>query len=199
MPISGSLVEQLSERLSRYVGRSVDVEREVPVGGGSINDAYRLHTNEGRFFVKVNPGSRPGLDRYPSMFEAEADGLRRLRETGSIRVPEVIAFGEDHDDSYLLLEHIDAGMRTNNFWNGFGRSLARMHARTRDHFGLERSNYIGSLKQANDPHDTWEAFFIHCRCIALRTFVCEARRALPQGTAGVVARRSVERQFSLRP
>jgi protein-ribulosamine 3-kinase len=158
MPISGSLIEQLSERLSRHTGRSVDIEREVPVGGGSINDAYRLDTNEGRFFVKVNSG-----DRFPSMFEAEADGLKRLREAGPIRVPEVIAVGEDHDDSYLLLEHIDGGARTGTFWDDFGRSLARVHARTCEHFGLKRSNYIGSLKQVNDPHGTWETFFIHCR------------------------------------
>src|SRR5690242_9289023 len=116
MPLRGSLIEQLSERLSRHTGRAVDIEREVPVGGGSINDAYRLDTNEGRFFVKVNAS-----DRFPSMFEAEADGLERLCGAGPIRVPEVIAFGEDHDDSYLLLEHIEGGVRTSAFWDDFGR------------------------------------------------------------------------------
>src|SRR5215210_731722 len=74
MAISGSLIERLCEHLSRHLGSPVDIEQDAPVGGGSINNAYRLETNEGRFFVKVN-----SADRFPSMFEAEADGLKRLR------------------------------------------------------------------------------------------------------------------------
>ncbi len=165
MPLSDSLLERLSERLSQHTGSPVDIEHEFTVGGGSINDAYRLDTNEGRFFVKVNPGSRPATptDRFPSMFEAEEDGLRRLAAAGVIRVPNVIALGEDHDDSYLLLEHIGGGARTEAFWEDFGRSLARLHAHTRDRFGLERDNYIGSLKQVNTPHERWDEYYIHSR------------------------------------
>ncbi|MFZ1686598.1 MAG: fructosamine kinase family protein, partial [Flavobacteriales bacterium] len=158
MPLSGSLIERLSEHLSHHIGSPVDVERETPVGGGSINDGYRLDTNEGRFFVKVN-----SADRFPSMFEAEADGLKRLSAASAMRVPIVIAQGEDHDDSYLLLEHIDGGLRSREFWDEFGRSLARLHRNTADGFGLERDNYIGSLRQANDRHGTWSDFFVHCR------------------------------------
>ena len=158
MPLSGSLIERLSEHLSRHLGGAVHVEREVPVGGGSINDAYRLETNEGAFFAKVNLA-----DRFPSMFEAEADGLRRLAAAGPIRVPNVIAQGEDHDDSYLLMEHISGGARSDAFWEDFGRSLARLHAHTHDRFGLERDNYIGSLKQVNTLCARWEDLFIHYR------------------------------------
>ena len=172
MTLSGSLIERLSLHLSRHLGTSVDIVREVSVSGGSINDAYRLDTNEGPFFLKVNPGSRPGApaDRFPSMFEAEADGLTRLRATNTIRVPLVIAYGEDHDDSYLLLEHIDGGLKTVAFWEDFGRSLARLHGHTNSTFGLDpastagrRDNYIGSLKQVNTGQVTWGGFFIHCR------------------------------------
>lgn len=165
MPLSVSLVERLAEQLGRYTGCPVDIEHEFTVGGGSINDAYRLDTNEGRFFVKVNPGSRPGspVDRFPSMFEAEEDGLRRLAAAGVIRVPDVIAQGEDHDDSYLLLEYIGGGARTEAFWEDFGRSLARLHAQTHARFGLERDNRIGPLKQVNTPHERWDEYFIHCR------------------------------------
>src|SRR5262245_28513863 len=125
MPLSGSLIERLCEHLSRHVRAHVDVERERPLGGGCINDCYRLDTNEGRYFVKVN-----SADRLPGMFEAEADGLRRLKDTNTIRIPQVIAHGEDHDDSYLLLEHIDAGLKTPAFWEAFGGQLARLHAHT---------------------------------------------------------------------
>jgi protein-ribulosamine 3-kinase len=158
MPLSGSLIERLCEHISRHVGVPVDIERELPIGGGSINDAYRLDTNEGPFFVKVN-----SADRFPSMFEAEADGLERLRATNTLRVPEVIAAGEDDDDSYLLLAHIVEGLKTAAFWEDLGRSLARLHTNANDTFGLDRDNYIGSLKQVNVPHAKWDEFFIHCR------------------------------------
>ena len=154
MPLPHTLIE----RLSVHLGTNVDIERQMPVGGGSINDAYRLDTNQGPFFVKIN-----SADRFPSMFEAEADGLKRLRATNTIRVPMVIASGEDHDDSYLLLEHIEGGLKTPVFWEGFGRSLARLHGYTNSTFGLDRDNYIGSLKQVNTPHAKWDDFFIHCR------------------------------------
>lgn len=155
MPLSGSLIERLCEDLAHHTGHAVDIEREVPLGGGSINDCYRLDTDAGRFFVKVN-----AADQHPSMFEAEADGLRRLGSTGAVRVPTVIAVGEDHDDSYLLLEHIDGGPKSTAFWEAFGRSLAQLHKNTAPSFGLERNNYIGTLKQVNTPCATWPEFFI---------------------------------------
>lgn len=158
MPLPGSLIERLTEHLSAHCGQPVDVEDAFPVGGGSINDAWRLQTDAGRFFVKVN-----SADRFPSLTEAEADGLGRLRTANALRVPEVIAHGEDHDDAYLLLEWIDGGLQGPGFWEFFGRGLARLHRHTQERFGLERDNYIGTLRQANAPDAAWPAFFIHQR------------------------------------
>lgn len=158
MPLPGPIAERASERLSQALGVPVDVEAAVPVGGGSINDAYRLVTNEGPFFVKIDHA-----DRFPSLFEAEADGLRRLEAAGSLRVPRVIAFGEEQDTSYLLLEHIAGGTRDRTFWERLGRGLAQLHGHTWTSFGLERANYIGSLEQVNTPQPRWPDLFIHCR------------------------------------
>jgi len=158
MPLQGSLIEQLTEHLTEHVGQPVDIEEAFPVGGGSINDAWRLETDAGRYFLKTN-----NADRFPSLFEAEADGLRRLRDTGPLYVPAVIAFGEDHDDSYLLLEWIESGIHGPQFWDAFGRGLAELHRHTQERFGLERDNYIGSLVQRNTPERDWPSFFIHQR------------------------------------
>lgn len=158
MPLHGSLVERISELLSHWLRSPVDVEAQFPVGGGSINDAWRLETDAGRFFLKIN-----SADRFPSMFEAEADGLRRLREAGPLKVPEVIAHGEDHDDSFLLLEWVEAGIKGPGFWADFGRGLAQLHRNTQERFGLERDNYIGSLVQRNTQESDWPSFFIHQR------------------------------------
>jgi fructosamine-3-kinase len=158
MSLSGALIEHLAGSLSHHLGQAIDIEIAQPVGGGSINDAYRLETEAGRFFVKVNHA-----DRFPSMFEAEADGLRRLRAAGALRVPEVIEHGEDHDDTFLLLEWIEGGIKGPDFWEAFGRGLAQLHRNTQGRFGLERDNYIGSLRQVNTPEADWQSFFIRHR------------------------------------
>jgi len=171
MPLPATLRDRLTERLSAHFGRPLDMERETPVGGGSINDSYRLETSEGPFFVKVN-----SADHFPSMFEAEADGLKRLAATGTIRVPQVIATGEDHDDSYLLLEGVKGGLKTTAFWEAFGRALARLHRNTNACFGLERDNWIGTLEQVNTPGTDWPAFFIQHRLEALVRTACDRQR-----------------------
>lgn len=154
MSLPGSITERLAVHLSEHAGHAVEIERETPVGSGN-NECFRLDTDNGRFFVKVN-----SADRFPSLFEAEADGLKRLHSTGAVRVPQVIAIGEDHDDSYLLLEHITEGPKNPVFWERFGRSLAALHRHTSPRFGLERDNYIGTLKQVNTPEGSWGSFFI---------------------------------------
>ncbi|MCB9168889.1 MAG: fructosamine kinase family protein [Flavobacteriales bacterium] len=171
MPLSGSLIEQLSERLSHHLGAAVDIEQADPVGGGSINDAWRLATNAGPFFLKTN-----SADRFPSLFEAEADGLQRLQAADALRVPTVIAFGEDHDDTFLLLEHIEQDLRTEAFWERFGTGLAALHRHTWGHFGLERDNHIGSLEQVNTPLDSWAEFFIHRRLEPMLKMARDHRR-----------------------
>jgi fructosamine-3-kinase len=171
MALTGSLTEQLCERLSLRLDRPVDIEQAVPVGGGSINAAYRLETNDGRFFVKVN-----SADRFPTLFEAEADGLGRLRAADAIRVPKVIAHGEDHDDAFLLLEHIDGGRKDRDFWERLGRGLAALHRRTAPTFGLERPNFIGSLVQMNTPANDWPAFLIQSRLEPMLKLARDKRR-----------------------
>ncbi|MFN3875801.1 MAG: fructosamine kinase family protein [Flavobacteriales bacterium] len=171
MPLSGSLIERLSEHLSVHLGRPTDVEMATPVGGGSINDAYRLETDAGRFFVKVN-----SADRFPSLFEAEADGLRRLHQAGALRIPQPIAHGEDHEDAYLLMDWIEGGLKGGAFWEELGRGLARLHGHSATRFGLERDNYIGSLRQINTAEADWPAFYIKHRLEPLLKMARDHRR-----------------------
>ncbi|MFZ1691953.1 MAG: fructosamine kinase family protein, partial [Flavobacteriales bacterium] len=135
MPLTHTLTWRLTEHLGHWAGQPVAVNLEIPVGGGSINDCYRLDTSAGRFFVKLN-----SADRFPSLFEAEADGLKRIATSGALRAPEVIAFGEVDEISYLLLEYIDSGLKTDSFWAAFGRQLATLHRQSANVFGLDRDN-----------------------------------------------------------
>lgn len=162
MSLSQTLTDRLAAHLTQHLGRVVEVRHADPVGGGSINDAYCLNTSAGRWFVKVN-----AADRSPSMFTAEADGLLRLGATEAVRVPAVIATGEvraeGRDESYILMEWVEQGLRTAAFWETFGRALAALHRHAAATFGLEVDNYIGTLPQVNTPEGDWPTFFIRHR------------------------------------
>ena len=185
MAPAGSLLEQIAERLTEVSTEAVDVEQTTPVGGGSINDAWRLDTNAGRYFLKTN-----SADRFPSMFEAEADGLERLRAAQQLPVPELFGQGEDHGTTWLLLQWLEPGNRKPGFWKTFGEKLARQHRITQDAFGLERDNYIGSLKQNNAPENDWPSFYIHQRLEPMLKMARDRRKI----QAGMVFRS--ERLFS---
>ena len=136
------------------------LSKAVPVSGGDINEARRLTlTNGAQVFMKANRTAGPGF------FQAEADGLAAIRRTGAIRVPEVIATGEDAAfGAFLLLEWVDSAPQARDFWERFGRALAEMHAAVpRERFGWPRDNYIGSSPQVNTQRDSWVAFFRDCR------------------------------------
>src|SRR5690606_6554867 len=103
MAFTDSLKERIGGELSHWKDDPVVNKDALSVGGGSINDAWPIDTDQGPFFLKTNCP-----DRFPSMFEAEADGSERLLSAGTIGVPRVIAFGEEQDTSFLLLEWIEA-------------------------------------------------------------------------------------------
>lgn len=125
------------------------------IGGGCINEAFSLKTNVGKFFIKYNSAAK-----FPGMFEKEAAGLKLLASTGTIAIPGVIKSNTPGNYSYLLLQHMETGVAGKNFWHDFGTKLADLHRNTRDYFGLEHDNYIGSLVQKNTPHTDFFSFFI---------------------------------------
>ena len=145
-------VEQL---LSKTMNEEIAVLNDRYIGGGSINDTRMVETTAGNFFVKVNSASR-----YPGMFEKEAKGLELLRAAGEISVPEVVGFGEDGHDAFLVLKYIESAGKKAGFWQDFGRRMAALHRHTDELFGLDHDNYIGSLPQSNTRHHTWEEFFM---------------------------------------
>jgi fructosamine-3-kinase len=138
------------------------VERFEQVYGGDINKTYCLFTSTGKYFLKVND-----KNEYPLMFEREAKGLDKLREHCTLIIPEVTKYGSSDDHQYLLLEWLEKGTPKEDMWGRFGQSLALMHAQPQEYFGLNEDNYIGSLKQINDPHNEWHSFYTECRIIPL--------------------------------
>ena len=83
------------------------------------------------------------------MFIKEANGLRELKKTNAIRVPEIIF----EDSNILILEFLPVSPPTNRklFFEQFGRQFAQLHRHTSNHFGFYENNFIGSTVQKNLP------------------------------------------------
>jgi protein-ribulosamine 3-kinase len=141
----------LAHDLAAQSGESAGRVRSVPLAGGSINSAFRLESDAGRYFVKLNRAARK------SMFLAEQRGLEAIRASAAIRVPGVYQVGCESDCAYIVLEYIEltaapAGDR-------LAQDLAAMHACVQPRFGFEIDNTIGSTPQVNRRSDDWVEFW----------------------------------------
>jgi len=164
------------------------VRRAVPVGGGMISCAARVHVGAERVFVKWNAAAPPGI------FESEADGLHRLRRAGALRVPAVLVVGDPSPVPHIALEWIESShpQDAQAFAWRFGESLAALHALPGPgRFGLDRDNFLGALPQPNPWHRSWVAFYREARLLPL---VARARRqGLLPAARELRLRRVVER------
>jgi protein-ribulosamine 3-kinase len=127
----------------------------TPVGGGSINHTYRMTLNDDRhYFLKVNE-----IDKFPGMFDEERIGLECLGSANVIRIPGVIDNSLINDNQILVMEWINQGARTDQFWKRFGEQLAALHHVQDNLFGFTRNNFMGALPQSNRQHTDWSMFF----------------------------------------
>lgn len=137
------------------LGKIPKIEFFQAVSGGNINNAAKVATSAGVFFLKWS-------ENIPDdAFELEIKGLETLRKKG-INVPDVIAHGKEKGKSFLLLEY-HQGLEKKDFWGNLGRSLAQMHQEKQNFFGLEYDNYLGSLRQSNPKDKDGIKFFIEKR------------------------------------
>lgn len=131
----------------------------VRVGGGDINQAWRVRLADGRLaFVKTRQGAREGE------YEREAGGLQWLAQPQSLQVPEVLEVGPD----YLALRWIEHGALDDAGAQELGRGLALLHAAGAPAFGdpgLGGPAVVGSLSLPNDPAPDWPAFYAQRRLL----------------------------------
>lgn len=130
-----------------------DSSRARAVGGGSINQAFKVPGDPRPLFVKINRASA-----LPD-FEAEAEGLEAIGNAGGLAVPEVIASGCVGGTAYIALEWVDMGSRTVAAQRRLGAGLAAQHRVTAKHFGWHRHNTIGATPQRNTPLGDWLGFY----------------------------------------
>lgn len=206
-----TLVEAAIRNWFPEAGRVVRCRR---LGGGCISEAFRVETErpadaaaekgcapaekdgapaqkrgapaEDRrsariLFVKRNVAS---LQRN---FACEADGLRRLAEPQTIRVPRPLATGTVANHAWLVTDWVEPGPRPQDFFSRFGRQLAGLHRATRgQRIGLDDDNFLGSAPQPNAAAGTWIEF------VALRRLGFQLKWARDQGLADETLSRDVE-------
>jgi protein-ribulosamine 3-kinase len=146
-----SLWEAIGEGLTEVTGEPGAVTPLGEVGGGCINRAMRINHGGQTYFVKLNDAA------HADMFAAEARGLRELRDSRSLRVPEPLCYGADAQSAWLVLEDLALGGSGNPA--ALGRGLATMHKVTQEHFGWVQDNTIGSTPQINTPEPDWLVFW----------------------------------------
>ncbi|MGY6561401.1 MAG: fructosamine kinase family protein [Luteibaculaceae bacterium] len=144
---------ELIELLSSKYKLKHQITDVVTVGGGSINNNYKIITNNGLFFLKTHNGPF-----NPDFYVKEAQGLQTIASTGAVKTPEVIQVNGEED--CLLLQYVQPGIKDDEFWLDLGRSLAELHKNEAEQFGFDNSNYIGNLVQPNAKKDNWCDFFI---------------------------------------
>ncbi|MEM6883837.1 MAG: fructosamine kinase family protein [Verrucomicrobiota bacterium] len=147
----------IAEAISEAMGKSFRVESTQSVGGGCINEAFRLVGSDASYFVKINRAT------WLDMFIAEAEGLNALRQTDALKAPQPICYGVDASQAYLVLEHLPLRSLSSAAQTILGKQLAQLHRTTSDQFGWQRDNTIGSTPQVNTRMDEWSQFYAEHR------------------------------------
>jgi fructosamine-3-kinase len=146
-----SLWKHIESDIAATLGGDVRLSAPDSVGGGCINQAVRVASAQGHFFIKLNSASR--LD----MFEAEAEGLRELMRCDALRIPRPVCCGVSDGQAYLVMEALELGGPGDQV--ALGEGLAALHAISAEQFGWHRDNTIGDTPQPNRQHPDWAAFW----------------------------------------
>ncbi|MDX1976746.1 MAG: fructosamine kinase family protein [Pseudanabaenaceae cyanobacterium bins.68] len=148
------LWQEIAAQISRLQQQPWQISSKIPVGGGSINQTYKItdQTTNQTYFIKLNQASHGG------MFETEAIALREIANTQAITVPRPLVWGVVQDQAYLVLEYLELNHPPQ--WSALAAGLARLHQVSSDRgFGWGQTNWIGSTPQVNGWSHNWLEFF----------------------------------------
>lgn len=150
-----SVEKEVESILSEKFGKKVEIRSSGSLGGGCINNASKIETSAGTFFLKWN-ASCPA-----DIFLREAESLEELKKAagGQLKIPEVFAAkAVDSTPGFLVLEHLVPG-HSGNTDEKLGSGLAIIHQFTNKRFGFYHNNYCGSTLQDNSWKTNWAEFF----------------------------------------
>lgn len=122
------------------------------IKGGSINEAFYVQTDDAEFFMKYHANS----PQY--FFKSEATGLRIIKETDTISVPNFLSYSDQPGNAFLLLEWIE-GKKSDDTEVILGQKLAELHKCFGSMHGFQTDSYIGLLEQPNELNANWLEYF----------------------------------------
>lgn len=151
-----ALWDSICENIANVTGDRVSPQGQDSIGGGCINQAFRLRSSHCDYFIKLNQSHQ-----LP-MFAAEARGLQEIVDSKTLRAPRPICWGQQGDNAYLVLEYLELGGGRGGM-DTLGQGLAAMHRVTGPRYGWEIDNTIGSTPQLNTYTDDWITFWRELR------------------------------------
>lgn len=152
--VQSAIRKALGEAIHKLTGLESRIATSSPCSGGCIHQAEVVTLEDGRqYFVK----SGQNVD---AMFAQEAIGLTALQQAEAIRIPQVVGQISIDGQDALILEAIQQGRPSENFFEQFGIGLAKLHQQTSSQgYGWHSANWIGSTPQSNHWCSGWPEFF----------------------------------------
>ncbi len=151
--LSTSDLTYVTQTLSGAIGSTFKITSCIPVYGGNINQCFKVSCFNTDYFLKTNKPQNTLL------FQTEYQSLLALFNSHCIRVPQPIAFGENSNLSFLVLEYLELDSLAGSF-SDLAESLATLHLTTSNRgFGWPETNYIGYTSQPNPPCSDWVQFW----------------------------------------
>jgi fructosamine-3-kinase len=147
-----------NDLIDGYVGKfsqPLKIISSAHLGGGCINQTFKLETNQGAFFLKWNSSGPDDL------FIREAESLDEMQKSNNefIVFPKpLLAKTIDSTPGYLLTNFLENGT-TGKDDERLGQGLAILHKRTSGKFGFFHDNYCGSTLQHNSWQSDWFTFY----------------------------------------
>ncbi len=151
------------------------IKEVIPVSGGDINECFMLHCENSKYFVKFNDANK-----YPQLFELEADGLRTMGSINGVHVPKIINTNSYAGKSFLILEYLTSTKASEESWKDLARSLAKLHLTKSEEFGYDKDNYIATLIQDNSKKKDWQTFYSENRLLKLGSKLLDRKLFTPR-------------------
>ena len=114
-----SIWDHISQQITQTTGQKFTIEKHQGVGGGCINETTRVTDGDRSYFIKINHIS------HGDMFEAEAQGLKELAESRTLRVPGPVCYGNHGQQCYIVMEYLPMNGSIN--MELVGQQFAAMH------------------------------------------------------------------------
>ena len=170
-----TVTEEVEKALTKKFGEEVIIKNISQLGGGCINQASKITTNIGEFFLKWNTNSAEDV------FLQEAEGLEELRKANQneLYIPSVIVAKKvDLSPGFLVTEYLEPGSSFSDSDEKLGRGLALIHKHQNQFFGFYSNNYCGATTQNNEWKKSWPEFFRDNRLRFLLNLI-QSERPLP--------------------